>query len=337
MKKRGLFSTMGAALLASVFLSACSGSGTPVYDAEAQMTSAQGEMIYEEMAPAAAYDPESGFGANELTDSSAGMNVYQSGRKLIRTVHMNVETGAFDSLIKTLNDKAAELGGYVENSDISGNSLSHDNRPIERYATFTFRIPVDKMDGFVSVVEETGNITSRSESAEDVTVQYSDLESRKKTLSVEQDRIWALLEKAESLESVIALEKRLSEIRYELESMESQLRMYDNQVEYSTIHLQVREVLEAAAFTPIGPESTVQRIQKGFNRNLNAMIQGLTGLLIWIISASPIWVPLVVILLIVYFFTKNSKKMRRKLLSKIKHPDIMSSGEEDKNKDDDLQ
>lgn len=323
MKKRGLFYVMGAALLASVVLSACGGGSKTAYE----MTSAQGEIIYDQEAPAAAYDPESGSGGNELTDSSSGMNVYQSGRKLIRTIHMNVETGDFDSLIKTLNTKAADLGGYIEQSDISGSSLNYDNRPAERYATFTFRIPVDKIDGFVTVVEENGNITSQSESAEDVTVKYSDLESRKKTLSVEQDRIWALLEKAESLESVIALEKRLSEIRYELESMESQLRMYDNQVEYSTVHLQVREVLEAAAFTPIGPESVGQRIQKGFNRNLNAVIQSLTGFLILLISASPIWVPLVLIFLIVYFVTKNSKKMRRKLLSKIKHPDMENSEE----------
>ena len=54
---------------------------------------------------------------------------------------------------------------------------------------------------------------------------------------MEQDRIWALLEKADTLDAVIALEKRLSEIRYDLESMESQLRLYDNQVEYSILRL----------------------------------------------------------------------------------------------------
>lgn len=59
------------------------------------------------------------------------------------------------------------------------------------------------------MVEDQANVTERSETTTDVTLQYSDLESRKKTLTTEQERIWALLEKADTLEAVIALEERL--------------------------------------------------------------------------------------------------------------------------------
>ena len=92
-------------------------------------------------------------------------------------------------------------------------------------------------------VEDQANVTERSETATDVTLQYSDLESRKKTLTTEQERIWALLEKADTLEAVIALEERLSEIRYQLESMESQLKLYDNQVDYSTVSIHISEAV----------------------------------------------------------------------------------------------
>ena len=62
---------------------------------------------------------------------------------------------------------------------------------------------------------------------------------RKKSLEIEQERLWALLEKADSLDAVVALEARLSEIRYELESYTSQLRLYDNQVDYSTVSIYI--------------------------------------------------------------------------------------------------
>ena len=91
------------------------------------------------------------------------------------------------------------------------------------------RIPADRLDRFVETVESAGNVTSKQEQVTDVTLQYSDTESRKKSLEIEQERLWALLEKAESLDAVVALEARLSEIRYELESYTSQLRPYDNQ------------------------------------------------------------------------------------------------------------
>lgn len=284
---------------AALALTACGGSGSN----KAAMATAAA-------AAPAAYETEAAAVAEEafylnlaentgeeagLTDTASSGQTLPPGRKLIRNVELHVETDSFDQLVKTLTAQAGELGGYVEESNISGNSINSYNEPIPRYASLTIRLPIKKIDGFIANVESSGNVTNKSESTQDVTLQYSDLESRKKSLSVEQDRMWALLEKADTLESVIALEERLSEIRYELEAMESQLRLYDNQVDYSTVYLYINEIKGAATFTPTAPESVSQRIQNGFNRNLNAMIQAVTGFLIWIITCSPFWLPLAVI------------------------------------------
>ena len=117
-------------------------------------------------------------------------------------------------------------------------------------------------------------------------------ESRKKSLTIEQERLWALLEKADTLEAVIALEERLSEIRYQLEGFESQLRTYDNQVDYSTVHISIQEV---GVFTPTAPDSVGTRIQKGFVRNLENVSNSLTDLLVWVISHLPALVLLAVV------------------------------------------
>ena len=208
----------------------------------------------------------------------------------------------------------------MEQSDISGNSLNYRNELIPRYASLKVRIPIDRLDGFISVVEANGNITNKSETTQDVTLQYSDLESRKKSLTVEQERIWALLEKADTLESVIALEERLSEIRYQLESMESQLRLYDNQVDYSTVNLYVHEIKEEASFTPTEPEGIGQRLGKGFTKNLNAVSRGVTGFIIWFLAASPIWVPLAAAVIVILLILRRSKRrMQERLKSYVVH------------------
>ncbi len=64
-------------------------------------------------------------------------------------------------------------------------------------------------------------MTSQSESAEDVTLQYTDTESRIASLKNEQERLNALLEKADTLENIFKLEERLTEVRYELENYQS--------------------------------------------------------------------------------------------------------------------
>ncbi len=175
------------------------------------------------------------------------------------------------------------------------------------------RIPSAHLDPFLSQINEQSNVTNRSESIEDVTLQYSDIESRKKTLAVEQERLWALLEKADTLEAVIALEERLSEIRYELESFESQLRLYDNQVDYSTVYLNIDEV---RVFTPTTPDSVTTRIQKGFTRNLEGVVNGLVNFTVWLLSSLPTLILLAAILALIGIIARLLYRFIKKAIHK---------------------
>lgn len=338
-----------AALLSMSLLAGCGGAGKyaantarPQY-MEAAAETAAAAVSYDAMPAAAAYGYDDSYesdkgemfyegAAEEGADpaspvtltSASGSPSSPVGRKLIRTVFMNVETDSFDDVVKQLQEKVAELGGYIERSDMSGSSMTDTYSRPSRYANITARIPSVKLDQFIVSVEGSGNVIYKSESTEDVTLQYSDLESKKKTLSLEQDRIWALLEKADTLEAVIALEERLSEIRYELESMESRLKLYDNQVEYSTVDITINEktVIE---FTPTAPESVGQRIKKGFTRNVNGVLETLTDFFIFLIASSPVWVPFGVIILLIALFTRKAVKKRMQKLP----PTIVISGSEE--------
>ena len=90
--------------------------------------------------------------------------------------------------------------------------------------------------------------------------------------------------------------------------MESQLRLYDNQVEYSTVSLSIQEV---TTYTPTSPETFGQRIQSGLSKNADAMTAFMTGFLIWLITTSPIWLPLALIVLVILFFTRRRRGRER--------------------------
>ncbi|MDO4267767.1 MAG: DUF4349 domain-containing protein [Eubacteriales bacterium] len=253
----------------------------------------------EAMTNGSSYDSVSGMESSGMPEISA--NPASTNRKLIRTVELRVEATDFDGLLRDMNDAVSSMGGYMEQSDISGSSISAspDSR---RFAYLTVRIPSDQLDSFVSQVGAKGNITNKSESVQDVTLQYSDIESRKKTLLVEQDKLWELLVAADSMDAVIALESRLSEIRYQLESMESQLRLYDNQVDYSTVRLYIDEV---KVFTPTAPDSAMARIQKGFSRNLQSVGEGLVNFAVWFLSSLPSLALLAIIILAAVFIIRR--------------------------------
>lgn len=251
----------------------------------------------------------SGSGLNSSATQTSSQTI---SRKLIRTVNLHVETDDFDTLLDKLNAEISALNGYVEQSDISGNSIQSTRS--RRWAYMTVRIPSTSLDSFISSVEVNGNVTNKSETTTDITLKYSDLESKKKSLSIEQDRIWALLETADTLEAVIALEERLSEIRYELESMESTLRLYDNQVDYSTVYINIEEV---KIYTPTVPETVGERIQKGFQKNLINMKDFCVDTFVAFISAIPILIPSLIIVMIFIHLIKRilARKRMKKTVS----------------------
>ena len=109
-----------------------------------------------------------------------------------------------------------------------------------------------------------GTVTYTNKSSEDVTLDYIDVESRIEALEVEQERLLTLLESAQDLESVIQLESRLSEVRYQLESYHSAKNRYDSLIDYSTVHLSVREVQQV---TTVHDRSVGQRIAAGWSRH----------------------------------------------------------------------
>lgn len=233
-------------------------------------------------------------------------------RKLIKTVDMNVETQEFDVLMTTIESQVNSLGGYIENMN-TYNGSSYYYRGGTRSADMSIRIPKNHLDTFLNTVTDISNVIRRSDNVEDVTLAYVDLESHRDALRTEQTRLLELLEKAESIEDIITIEERLSNIRYKLESMESQLRTYDNKVDYSTVYLNIEEV---EVFTPVEEETVWERISGGFADSLQNIGNGFVEFGIWFVINIPymvVWaVAIGLIVLVIVTMTKRRKKNKAK-------------------------
>ena len=243
------------------------------------------------------------------TQSSAeSPQVQDTNRKLIKNVNMEVETEEFDTLLDKVEQKVNGLGGYVESSYTYNGSSYYGSS--NRNANMTIRIPAEKLDDFLSEVAESSNVISRNDSVMDVTLQYVDMESHKKVLLAEQDRLLELMEQVETIEDIITLESRLSDVRYQIESMESQLRTYDNQISYSTIYLNIVEVTK---LTPVKEQSTWEKISTGFVESLYGVGTGILNFIIrFIISLPYLVVWAVIILMIVLIFKAIRKSMKKR-------------------------
>lgn len=284
---------------------------------EAPMEMKTESMAMEESAAEEVFETETMdmVAGGTMEDGASGVNsetgidsVKNTAQKLIKTVNMEMETKEFDKLLPAITDKVTELGGYVENSEISGNSYRGGGR---RYAWLSLRIPADKLDGFITIASEMGNVTYKNESVEDITLQYVDVQSHKEALMTEQERLLTLLKKAENMEDIIQIETRLSEIRYELQSYESRLRTMDNRVTYSTVSVSISEV---ERITEVQEKTFWEEITYRLSDNLYDIGQGIRNFAIRFISSLPylvIWA--VVIVVAVLILKKPVRKYWKKL------------------------
>lgn len=225
-----------------------------------------------------------------------------SGRKLVRTVSMSIETYEYDDIVKNIERKVKESGGYIENLDMEGYGEN-------RYAYIIARVPEKCLDGFVNQVSENNNLVSKNETTEDVTLSYVDVASRKKSLEVEQERVLSLLEKADTMEAIIALEDKLENLRYQIENIESQLRTYDNLVSYSTVNITLNEV---TIYTPVKKLTDIERMTQGFMGNVNGVINGIKNFGIDVVISLPILICFAIIILIIVFIIKVFIKIIKK-------------------------
>lgn len=235
------------------------------------------------------------------------------GQKLIRNVSMSVETKEFDTLMSALNTQVRQLGGYVENMETYNGSLYSSGSRGSRYARLTVRIPKARTDEFLEAVSDACNVVRKNESADDVTLSYADMESRRNTLRTEQERLLSFLEQAKTIEEIITIEDRLSDVRYQLESMESRLRIMDNQVEYSTVDLDVSEVKE---LTPVAEQTAWERIASGFTENLQDIGEGFVDFGVWFVVNIPYFVIWAIVISASVLIVKGLFRRRRRSADK---------------------
>ena len=155
--------------------------------------------------------------------------------------------------------------------------------------------------------EEYGKIVRKTENQENVTFEYIDLESRIEAYKTEKATLTNLLEKAASLENVLAVQERLSEVNYQIESYTSQLKVLENRVSYSTVTLNISEVERVTQENP----SLWEQIKNRFFDNFDSLKETVREIIVGFIGGLPIIIPCAIIIAAAILIIKKLIKRRR--------------------------
>lgn len=271
MKK--LLPTLLALLLLLTACGASGGNSSMKQDADADMpasnTTAGGWITEEESAPMEPMGaPEMPVPAPESADADL-----PKGAKLIYSAQLSLETKAFDDAGKALDMIVEKLGGYYES-----HSLEQGGSYRSLYCTI--RVPAENFSALLEQVGQAAHMTRCQQYTEDVSEVYYDTEARLKTQQTKLDRLHVLLEQADTMEDIIALESALSDTELAIEQLTGSLRHYDSLVGYSTVELELYEVYKLSTDPDDAPLTFGQRMASAFSTGLRRGVDGAEDLLV---------------------------------------------------------
>lgn len=255
------------------------------------------EMAAEEPAPSegrAAAPSGADAGAAGDAKMPAAPRLADAGRKLVKTVDLEMRVADTTGTADRLRQLAGGMGGYIS-------ALSAERRNDLLYYSLTLRVPVDRLEEALRRVKALAERVEReSIRTEDVTQQWVDLEARITTLRATENELRQLLVEArqrrQEVDDIMAVYTRLLEIRTSIEQLQAQQEALRGLTSLSTINVQLVSTEAAKPLVDVGwsPNSTLRRSFRTLVSALQsladvAIVLVVVVLPIGLLIALPIW------------------------------------------------
>lgn len=247
-------------------------------------------------APAAPRAMES----NAMADASLAKTSEDGQQKIIRTARLELSTRSFDADYAAVLTALNQAGGRVQNTNLSLNYAEM------RVVYLTLRVPAGRLDELTSAVKGIARLVSFSASADDVSEQYADMDSRLKTQQAKMERLRALLAQAQTVEDLITLESSISDTQYEIDRLTGQMRGIDSRVDDATLDVVLTE-LSPIQTSQDREETLPERVRNGVSAAWKQFILWLGDLVVFLSIALPYLIALTIVILVTRVIIKRRK------------------------------
>jgi len=233
------------------------------------------------------------------TDTQYGEVPVAGDRKVIKNayIELEIEVGKFESTMFELTNLAEQNGGFISNSqsysDSEGNLTS---------GSVTIRIPSNKYNSALNRVKEMGTVKSTSSSGQDVTQEYTDLESRLRNYEAQEEILLDLMKDSKKVSDSLEVQRELSNVQEQIELIKGTMQYLDDLISFSTIDVFFHE-----------PEPITDPgwgFVEALKRGLRGAVNVFNWLVVAIIVTAPLWILIGIILIIVWQVIRARKRRR---------------------------
>ncbi len=250
----------------------------------------------------------------ETTSETENTEESENTKKIVYTADLTMQTLTYDKAVKSIAKRIDSYGGFIESQNETNDNgywyrSSSSTSKNRRYADYVIRIPSKNFNDFIDSLEGYGQITGKSVQAENISQRYYETKTTIQALEKEEERLLAMMDQAATVDEMISVEKRLTEVETQLSQYKTSLSSMDKDVEYSTINLSLEEVFE---YTEPEPETFGSRFVSAITGSLESFLNFLQGLLIVIVYLLPYLILIFLIILVIRLLIKKGVLKRKK-------------------------
>ncbi|HKO34640.1 MAG TPA: DUF4349 domain-containing protein, partial [Candidatus Limnocylindria bacterium] len=286
-----LISVFLVVLATASLLAACASAGAAPSGARG------GDAVGEPAAPA---DPGTGAGVDDGEAPGELPLADLAERKIIKTGEITVEVPAVGAAVGELRAMALSLDGYVSDSRTGGEDDA---------ATVTLRVPAERFDEALDRLHAMdGEVRVEATRDEDVTASVVDLEARIRNLHASEAQYRLLVQRAEKIDDVLAVQSRLDEVRGQIEQLTAQLTQLNGLAAMSTL-----TVTLVPASTPVEDAAEAWDAGSTFGNAVAALVsagQAVADAAIWLLIVG---LPILVIVAVVVWLAMRLRPLAGRL------------------------
>ena len=283
------------------------------YDAEEYDFGAEAEPAMD----AAADSAEIAAGGGNGDGNEGTLQQAQDGQKIVYTGNITIQTLEYDKAKASIHAKIKSAGGFIESENENDNDYNWYNYTSSssrqtRTLYITARVPSAQFEPFLDSISGDGKVLSRSVNAENISQVYADTKTYKEALEKEEARLLQMMDKAETIEDMIAVESRLSTVERQLNQYKTSLATMDKQVEYSTISISLEEVKRYSQ--EVQEVTFAEQVSRAFTDAIESFTLFCQGIVLFAVRYFPYLIILLIIIVLIILAARRAKAKRIAML-----------------------
>ena len=201
------------------------------------------------------------------------------GPMIVQTASLSIVARNYEEASEAIGKLAKARGGYVEKLDAKAQTGS------ARELSIALRVPAKQLDGFLEDLRQLGHVEQESQSNEEVSAEYVDLQARLRSAQATERRLIELLAtRTGRLVDVLDVERELARVRGEIESMQGQSNLLLHRVSYATVQVELSEVYHERLQLGV---STGTKLRNAFVEGVHNLEDGVVGALVFVLDEGP--------------------------------------------------